>query len=49
MVTPKTIEDMEKVIEQWANDVDGHESMDRTEMLECSGQLLSIISFMENK
>ena len=49
MNTPETMDDMDKIIEQWVDDVDGYESMDRSEMLAYSGQLLSIIHFIEEK
>lgn len=46
MQAPKTTEQMESIINDWIDSVDGHDSLDRVEMIYHAGSVLSIISFM---
>mgnify|MGYP003385926826 FL=1 len=46
---PETEEEMIAIINEWIEDVEGHDSADRCEMLHHAFDVWSILDFMENK
>ena len=49
MKAPKSIEDMNNLINEWIESAEGHDSLDREEMIFYSHSILSIIKFIEGK
>ena len=48
MKTPESVEEMTFIINEWVGSADGHDCMDRQDMVCFAGEVLSIIKFMES-